>query len=118
MLWTCVAASGKGSNSLMDGRMDSITCQHIVEAKITPFVQNMKMKRGWFLQQDNDSKRTLKSTKDYLNRVMVKVMPWLSQSSNLYVIENLQINLRGECMQDDPISNSSDRTRPDFCKEE
>ena len=54
MLWACVAASGTGNISLVEGRMDSIKYQKILEGNITPSVKKLKMKRGWLLQQDND----------------------------------------------------------------
>lgn len=44
MLWACVAASGMGNISLVEGRMDSIKYQQILEANITLFVK--KLKRG------------------------------------------------------------------------
>ena len=47
MLWACVAASGTGNISLVEGRMDSIKYQQILEANITPSVKKLRMKRGW-----------------------------------------------------------------------
>ena len=46
MLWVCVAASGTGNISLIEGRGDSIKYQQILESNITPSVEKLKMKRG------------------------------------------------------------------------
>ena len=52
------------------------------------------MKRRLLLQQDNDPKHTLKSSMDFLKMCKQKVLPWLSQSPNLNIIENLLIDLK------------------------
>ncbi|MDG2555407.1 hypothetical protein P7M41_25770 [Vibrio parahaemolyticus] len=46
MLWACVAASGTGNISQVEGRMDSVKFQQILEANITPSVKQLKIKRG------------------------------------------------------------------------
>ncbi len=46
MLWACVAASGMGNISRVEGRMDLVKFQQILEA---PSVKKLKMKRGWLL---------------------------------------------------------------------
>ena len=38
ILWACVAASGAGNITLVEGRMDSIKYRPILEANITPSV--------------------------------------------------------------------------------
>ena len=39
MLWACVGASGKSNISLLDGRMDSVQYQPILEADVMPSVK-------------------------------------------------------------------------------
>lgn len=52
------------------------------------------MKRGWFLQQENVPKHTLKSTMDNVKRTKLKVLPWPSRSPNVNIIQNLWIDLK------------------------
>lgn len=115
MLWACVAASGTGNISLVEGRMNSIKYQQILEANITPSVKKLKMKRGWLLQQDNDPKHTSKSTMDYLKRRKLKVLPWPSQSPDLNIIENLWIDLKRAVHARRPKNLTELEA---FCKEE
>ena len=62
MLWGYIAASGTGDISRVEGRMDSIKFQQILEANVTPSVKKLKLKRGWLLQMDNDPKHTSNGT--------------------------------------------------------
>ena len=51
MLKACVAASGTGNISLVEGRIDSIKYQKIQEANIKQSGKKLKMKRGWLPQK-------------------------------------------------------------------
>ena len=45
-LWVCVVVSGTGNISLLEGRMDSIKYQYILEANITPSVKKLRTKHS------------------------------------------------------------------------
>lgn len=61
MLWAFVAASGIGSISPAEGRIDSIKYQQTLEASQFESVKkDEKMRRGWLLHRGNDPEHTLK----------------------------------------------------------
>lgn len=115
MLWGCIAASGTGNISRVEGKMDSIKFQQILEGNLMPSVKKLKLKRGWLLQMDNDPKHTSKSTVDYIKRRKLKVLPWPSQSPDLNIIENLWIDLKRAVRDRQPRNL---KELEDFCKEE
>ncbi len=67
MVWGCFAASGPGRLYIIDGTMNSALCQKILMENVRPSVCDLKLKRTWVMQQDNDPKHTtsewLKKTK-------------------------------------------------------
>lgn len=54
MLWACIAVSGTGNISPVEGRMDSTTFQQNLDSNLTGSVK--KLRREWLLQMDNDLK--------------------------------------------------------------
>lgn len=62
MVWGCFAASGPGRLAVINGAMNSAVYQQILKENVRPSVRDLKLKRTWVLQQDNDPKHTSKST--------------------------------------------------------
>ncbi|XP_063793867.1 uncharacterized protein LOC134949303 isoform X1 [Pseudophryne corroboree] len=114
MLWGCIAASVTGNISRVEGKMDSIRFQQILDANLMPSVKKLKLKRDWLLQMENDPKHTSKSTVDYIKRRNLKVLPWPSQSPDLNIIENLWIDLKRAVRHRQPRNL---KELEDFCKE-
>lgn len=77
MLWgCCVEASRTGNISQVDLRLDSSKDHKILGANVTQSVKKLKLKRGWFLQQDNDLEDTTKSTMYYFMKCKRKLLEW------------------------------------------
>uniref|UniRef100_A0A8C2L0A5 Transposase n=1 Tax=Cyprinus carpio TaxID=7962 RepID=A0A8C2L0A5_CYPCA len=64
MVWGCFAASGPGRLAVINGTMNSAVYQKILKENVRPSVCDLKLKRTWVLQQDNDPKHTSKSTSE------------------------------------------------------
>ncbi len=58
MVGGCFAASGPGQLAIIDGTMNSALYQKILKENVRPSVCDLKLKRTWVMQQDNDPKHT------------------------------------------------------------
>ncbi len=69
--------------------MNSALYQKILKDNVRPSVYDLKLKRTWVIQQDNDPKHTSKSTSEWLKKNKMKVLEWPNQSPDLNPIEML-----------------------------
>ncbi|KAK3535322.1 hypothetical protein QTP70_007932 [Hemibagrus guttatus] len=115
MVWGCFAASGPGRLAVINGTMNSAVYQKILKENVRPSVCDLKLKRTWVLQQDNDSKHTSKSTSEWLKKNKMKTLEWPSQSPDLNPIEMLWHDLKKVVHARKP-SNVAELQQ--FCKDE
>uniref|UniRef100_A0A803JRB0 N-acetylgalactosaminidase, alpha- n=1 Tax=Xenopus tropicalis TaxID=8364 RepID=A0A803JRB0_XENTR len=115
MVWGCFAASGPGRLAVIDGTMNSTVYQKIPKENVRPSVRQLKLKRSWALQQDNDPKQTSKSTSEWLKKNKMKTLEWPSQSPDLNPIEMLWHDLKKAVHARKP-SNKAELQQ--FCKDE
>lgn len=110
--WGCLAACGAGNISRVEGKMDSVKFQHVLNANLMPSVKKLKLNRGWLLQMDNDPKHTWKSIVDYITRRKLKVLRWSHNVLN--TIESVSVDL-GRAVRDRQPRNLKELE--DFCEE-
>ncbi|KAK3530781.1 hypothetical protein QTP70_001580 [Hemibagrus guttatus] len=115
MVWGGFAASGPGRLAVINGIMNSAVYQKILKENVRPSVCDLKLKRTWVLQQDNDPKHTSKSTSEWLKKNKMKTLEWPSQSPDLNPIEILRHDLKKVVHARKP-SNVAELQQ--FCKDE
>lgn len=71
MVWGCFSPSGPGRHAMMNGTMNSALHQNVLKENAWPSVQDLRLKRTWFLQQDNDPEHTNKSTSEWLKKSQI-----------------------------------------------
>lgn len=57
-------------------------------------VNKLKPKRDWLLKQDNDTKHTTKSTRNYIKKHKLKILEFPSQSPELNIFENMWVDIK------------------------
>ncbi|KAK3538494.1 hypothetical protein QTP86_006194 [Hemibagrus guttatus] len=95
--------------------MNSAVYQKILKENVRLSVCDLKLKRTWVLQQDNDPKHISKSTSEWLKKNKMKTLEWPSQSPDLNPIEMLWHDLKKVVHARKP-SNVAELQQ--FCKDE
>uniref|UniRef100_A0A9J8BH47 Transposase n=1 Tax=Cyprinus carpio carpio TaxID=630221 RepID=A0A9J8BH47_CYPCA len=72
MVWGCFAASGPVRLTIIDGIMNSALYQKILKENVRPSVCDLKLKRTWIMQQDNDPKHISKPLSEWLKNKKTK----------------------------------------------
>ncbi|KAK3572505.1 hypothetical protein QTP86_034294, partial [Hemibagrus guttatus] len=106
---------GPGRLAVINGTMNSADYQKILKENVRPSVCDLKLKRTWVLQQDNDPKHTSKSTSEWLKKNKMKTLECPSQSPDLNPIEMLWHDLKKVVHARKP-SNVAELQQ--FCKDE
>ncbi|KAK3532009.1 hypothetical protein QTP86_003241 [Hemibagrus guttatus] len=109
------STTGPGRLAVINGTMNSAVYQKILKENVRPSVCDLKLKRTWVLQQDNDPKHTSKSTSEWLKKNKMKTLEWPSQSPDLNPIEMLWHDLKKVVHARKP-SNVAELQQ--FCKDE
>ena len=74
--------------------MNSSLYQIILQENVRPSICELKLKRSWDIQEDNDPKYKIKSTWKWLKSNKFDILEWLSQSPDLIAIEMLWQELK------------------------
>ena len=89
MIWACFSAKGVDKISVIDGKMNAQKYKQILQKNLMSSVESVELPSDYMFQQNNDSKRTAKSTKKWLSENNVNVFQWPGQYTDFNSIGNL-----------------------------
>ena len=74
MVWGCFAASGPGQLAIFKGKINFQVYHDIMQVNVRLSVRQLKLNRGWVMQQDNDPKHRSKSTTEWLQQKKIRLL--------------------------------------------
>ena len=97
MVWGCMSARGVGNFTMVEGTINALKYQDILNSQLLPCIPDLQTAEGEYLfQQDGASCHTAKSTKEWFTSNDISVIPWPSSSPDLSPIESLWGNMKRE----------------------
>lgn len=90
MIWGCMSAKGLGSLHFVDGIVNAVKYQSILEHHLLPSIKDLSSPEGEYIfQQDGATCHTAKTSKLWLQNHNVPLMEWPSSSPDLSPIETV-----------------------------
>ena len=78
MLWGCFSSAGTGKLVRIEGMMDGAKYREIIEGNLFQSSRDLKLRRRFTFQQDNDPKHTAKAILEWFKRKHLNVLEWPS----------------------------------------
>lgn len=125
MVWGCMSAQGVGNLCFVEGTVNTIKYQDILEHHLLPSISTLKTEDDCFtFQQDGASCHTAKRNMSWLREHNIPVLSWPANSPDLSPIETLWGKMKKE-LRTNPAKNLRelkqkiqevwDGITPEFC---
>lgn len=108
MIWGCFSARGLKNLVFINNRLTAFKCIDILKKYLFDPVKKMCFQKNFIFQQDNDPKYNPKTTMKFLKINNIQLPQWISQTPDLYSIEQLRVNLKRNLPE-------NDRTNKNIC---
>ena len=89
IVWGCISANGVGNIQVINGTMDQHVYKNILKTNVKQSARKLGLPPTYYFQQDNDSKHTAHSNRDWLIWNIPKQLKTPAQSPDLNPIEHL-----------------------------
>jgi hypothetical protein len=89
MIWGCMSARGLGKYQFIEGTVNAVKYQEILQNSLLPSLQFLYPQDDFIFQQDGAACHTAKTTKKWFGEHNINVLSWPSNSPDLNVIETL-----------------------------
>ena len=83
MLWRCFSTAGTGRPARIEGTMNGAKYCEILQENLLQSAKDLRLRRRFTFQQDNDPKHTAKATLEWFQNKNVKVLEWPGQNPRL-----------------------------------
>ena len=77
MLWGCFSAAGTGRRVSIEEKMNAAMYRDIQDENLLQSALDLRLRRRFIFQQDNDPKHTAEIWKEWLQNNSVNVLEWL-----------------------------------------
>ena len=87
MLWGCFSSAGTGKLVRIEGTMGDVKYRRILHVNLLKSAMNLKLRRRFAFQQNNDPKHKAKTTLEWMDEKKIKVIECPSQSPDLNMLD-------------------------------
>lgn len=89
MVWGCMSSNGTGRLHFIDGTVNAVKYQEILQESLLPSLQELHPEGDAIFQEDGAPAHTAKTTKKWLQDRHITKLEWPSSSPDMSPIENL-----------------------------
>lgn len=101
MVWGCMSGRGVGNLYFVDGLVNAVKYQHILQEQLLPSIPRLQSSEGSYIfQQDGASCHTARSTMGWLSAEGIPLMEWPSSSPDLSPIETVWHKMKQKLRQE------------------
>ena len=94
MIWGCISWFGPGTVTAVNGNINAIKYEDILEDNLWPVVAQHFPQGGYIFQDDNAPVHCARSTVTYKSQNNFPSLTWPAQSPDLSIIENLWLSIK------------------------